>query len=101
MKNSGGETPDGSTIIWFVRVDDETRVPGPRLVSREAMLERDAGYESIRRILPDGSFLHPCEEVGTVGVEIPKSEIECFFEVYAAFVAAGYKIDPKQPRPSI
>lgn len=84
-------------MIWYVRVDDETRGPGPRAVSREEWERIQRATESIYRVMPDGSSLYPCESAGTVGVAIPNDQLDQVGDVDAAFVAAGYKRDPNAP----
>lgn len=79
-----------TTAIWYVHVDDETESGRPLTATREA-------WESVFRVMPDGSSLYPFKSAGTVGVAIPNSEIGRVEEVDAAFLAAGYKRDPGAP----
>lgn len=89
-----------ATTLWYVRVDDKTRAPGPREVTREEWERIRRATASIFQTLPNGSFLYPCEKSGTVGVTIPSGQIEHVDQVDAAFLNAGYKRDPHAPQPN-
>lgn len=84
-------------VIWYVRVDDETRSAGPQEVTREQWEGIRCATESIHRAMPDGSYLYPCRSAGTVGVAVPHAQIDHVSDIDAAFVAAGYMRDPYAP----
>lgn len=88
---------EDATVLWYVRVDDEVRDPGGRLITRGRWEEIRRATAGIFKVLPSGASLHSSEAAGVVRVAIPDSQVEHIDEVDAVFSAAGYKRDPNAP----
>lgn len=94
----GDEVSDvNDFVVWYVRVDDATRLPGPRLISVSKWMEMQAGIREVFRAMPNGSSLRDFQEAGTVCVTVPRDQLESMAAVNAAFESIGFMRDPASP----
>ena len=87
------------TTLWYVRVDDETRIAGEcRLVTRDEFIRTyHAQREMFNTVIAIADRLVWCEEAGTIAVMLRSDQLGNIERVDAALREVGFKRDPLAP----